>query len=147
MNDRFTRRTPCADNPTMFDQDHEGETPQESNARMEWAASLCKSACPEYQKCLALYPPSERKAGTHSGVVAGRFRPRRGTRKSTAVYGRYSEGDPCAGCGSPMVVDVDAELDEIPEGYVQRFRAARCKSCYGESHKAWKRRKKAAASA
>lgn len=141
MPDRLTGRTPCMADPTLFDQEIPGETPNESNARMARAAELCETACREFLACHALYPPVTGKHAGPSGVVAGAFRPRRNTRKTVACYGRYTEGDPCSGCGQPMVVDTEAE--EVPEGFVLRFRASRCKSCHNDHYKQWKQRRRA----
>ena len=145
MADRFTGRAPCMGDPTLFDQELPGESVPESNARMARAANLCRSACGQFQACQALYPPTTQRRGGVSGVVAGRYTPRRGTRKTTASWGRYAEGDPCTGCGHPMVVDLEAE--EVPEGYVKRFRSSRCKSCHDEHEARRKRARKVSVSA
>lgn len=132
------------DDPTLFDQELVDETPVESNARMARAAELCESACGQFQACQALYPPDNRRRGAVSGVVAGRYRPRSGTRRSTAAYGRYADGDPCTGCGNPMIVDTDADPYEVPDGFVLRYKAAKCKTCHYKWQTEHRRQKKMA---
>lgn len=117
----FTHRTPCMDDPLMFDREVDGETPEQSNARMEQASRICKTACPEFATCRSFHTPTNRPPG----VVAGLYRKRNEPRK-TAVWGRYSQGDPCSGCGSPMMLDPDLDL---PNGWVLRYRGDRCKDC------------------
>ena len=66
---RFTARTPCMDEPLLFDREIDDETPAESNARMERAAQICKTACPEIDTCAALYQGKK----SPPGVIAGKY--------------------------------------------------------------------------
>lgn len=144
MADRFTGRALCMDDPTLFDQELPGESVPESNARMERAANLCRSACSQFQACQALYPPTAQRRGGVSGVVAGRYAPRRGTRKTTAAYGRYTDGHPCTGCGNPMIVDTEADPHEVPDGFVLRYKGSKCKTCHYKWQTEYRREKRMA---
>lgn len=76
---RFSQRTPCMDEPLLFDQEIDDETPSESNVRMERAARICQQACPEMDACAAFY----RDRKTPPGVIAGKYRLRYAGWKST----------------------------------------------------------------
>lgn len=131
---RFSQRTPCMDDPHMFDRDLPDESPEESNARMERAARICRTACPEFATCDEFYTPMNRPPG----VVAGRYR-KRYEPKVTAAWGRYKEGDPCAGCGAPMIVDPEKDL---PNGWVLRHTGPRCWPCTKDQQLVGKRRRR-----
>ena len=66
---RFRERTPCMDEPLLFDREIDDETPAESNARMKRAAQICKTACPEIDTCAALYQGKK----APPGVTAGKY--------------------------------------------------------------------------
>lgn len=76
---RFRERTPCMDDPPLFDREIDDETPSESNARMKRAAQICKTACQEIGTCAALYQGKK----SPPGVVAGRYNLRYTSRKHT----------------------------------------------------------------
>lgn len=78
---RFAARTPCMDEPLLFDREVDGETPSESNARMKRAAQVCKQACPELDTCSAFYQGKK----TPPGVIAGKYSLRYSGRKHTKV--------------------------------------------------------------
>lgn len=66
---RFSQRTPCMDEPLLFDREIDDETPAESNERMARAAKICKRACPELDTCAAFYQGKK----TPPGVIAGKY--------------------------------------------------------------------------
>lgn len=75
----FSQRTPCMDDPQLFDREIDGETPSGSNARMKRAAQICKTACREIGTCAALYQGKK----SPPGVIAGKYSLRYTGREST----------------------------------------------------------------
>lgn len=75
---RFSQRTPCMDEPLLFDREIDDEAPAESNKRMKRAAQICKQACPELDTCAAFHQDRKEVAG----VIAGKYTLRYAGRES-----------------------------------------------------------------